>query len=102
MEMMEAQLKRWKDTAQDALYLREQAQSLRVSLSNKADEQKGLEDKCAKQMAEIKSLKALVSFLYVPKTIYSKKICVVITMFFCSIYMPLSNRFLGTLTHPRT
>lgn len=35
MEMMEAQLKRWKDTAQDALYLREQAQSLRVSLSNK-------------------------------------------------------------------
>lgn len=37
----------------------------------KADEQKGLEDKCAEQMAEIKSLKALVSFLYVPKTIYS-------------------------------
>lgn len=29
----------------------------------KADEQKGLEDKCAEQMAEIKSLKALVSFL---------------------------------------
>lgn len=35
MEMMEAQLKRWKDTAHDALYLREQALSLRVSLSNK-------------------------------------------------------------------
>ncbi|EOA39432.1 hypothetical protein CARUB_v10012558mg [Capsella rubella] len=63
MEMMEAQLKRWKDTAHDALYLREQAQSLRVSLSNKADEQKGIEDKCAEQMAEIKSLKALIEKL---------------------------------------
>ncbi|CAH2033483.1 unnamed protein product [Thlaspi arvense] len=63
MEMMEAQLKRWKDTAHDALYLREQAQSLRVSLSNKAGEQKGLEDKCAEQMAEIKSLKALIEKL---------------------------------------
>ncbi|KAG7600599.1 Zinc finger RING-type [Arabidopsis suecica] len=63
MEMMEAQLKRWKDTAHDALYLREQSQSLRVSLSNKADEQKGLEDKCAKQMGEIKSLKALIEKL---------------------------------------
>lgn len=30
----------------------------------KADEQKGLEDKCAEQMAEIKFLKALVSFLF--------------------------------------
>ncbi|KFK38684.1 hypothetical protein AALP_AA3G147100 [Arabis alpina] len=63
MQMMEAQLKQWKDTANDALYLREQAQSLRVSLSNKADEQKGLEDKCAQQMAEIKSLKALIEEL---------------------------------------
>uniref|UniRef100_A0A1J3GFQ3 E3 ubiquitin protein ligase n=1 Tax=Noccaea caerulescens TaxID=107243 RepID=A0A1J3GFQ3_NOCCA len=63
MEMMEAQLKRWKDTAHDALYLREQAQSLRVSLSNKADEQKRLEDKCAEQMAEIKSLEALIEKL---------------------------------------
>ncbi|VVB00218.1 unnamed protein product [Arabis nemorensis] len=63
MKMMEAQLKQWKDSAHDALYLREQAQSLRVSLSNKADEQKGLEDKCAEQMAEIKSLKALIEEL---------------------------------------
>ncbi|CAH8354898.1 unnamed protein product [Eruca vesicaria subsp. sativa] len=63
MEMMEAQLKRWKSTAHDALDLRQQAQSLRVSLSNKADEQKGLEDKCAEQMAEIKSLKALIEKL---------------------------------------
>ncbi|CAN8288006.1 unnamed protein product [Cochlearia groenlandica] len=63
MEMMEVQLKRWKDTAHDALYLREQAQSLRVSLSNKADEQKGLEDKCAEQMGEIKSMKALIEKL---------------------------------------
>ncbi|CDY10575.1 BnaC03g70390D [Brassica napus] len=63
MEMMEAQLKRWKNTAHDALDLRQQAQSLRVSLSNKADEQKGLEDKCAEQMAEIKSLKALIEKL---------------------------------------
>ncbi|CAN7130911.1 unnamed protein product [Brassica rapa subsp. narinosa] len=63
MEMMEAQLKRWKNTAHDALDLRQQAQSLRVSLSNKADEQKGLENKCAEQMAEIKSLKALIEKL---------------------------------------
>lgn len=63
MEMMEAQLKRWKTTAHDALDLRQQAQSLRASLSNKADEQKGLEDKCAEQMAEIKSLKALIEKL---------------------------------------
>lgn len=63
MEMMEAQLKRWKNTAHDALDLRQQAQSLRASLSNKADEQKGLEDKCAEQMAEIKSLKALIEKL---------------------------------------
>lgn len=35
MEMMEAQLKRWKNTAHDALDLRQQAQSLRASLSNK-------------------------------------------------------------------
>ncbi|KAF8092089.1 hypothetical protein N665_0424s0022 [Sinapis alba] len=63
MEMMEAQLKRWKNTAHDALDLRQQAQSLRVSLSNKADEQKGLEDKCAEQMAETKSLNALIEKL---------------------------------------
>ncbi|KAL1203722.1 E3 ubiquitin-protein ligase BRE1-like 2 [Cardamine amara subsp. amara] len=68
MEMMEAQLKRWKDTAHDALYLREQAQSLRVSLSNKADEQKGLEDKCTEQMKEIKSLKALIEKLLKEKS----------------------------------
>lgn len=35
MEMMEAQLKRWKSTAHDALDLRQQAQTLRASLSNK-------------------------------------------------------------------
>lgn len=52
----------------------------------KADEQKGLEDKCAEQMAEIKSLKALVSFLYVLKTstsIFS------LPCFFFSIYIPI-------------
>lgn len=35
MEMMDVQLKRWKDTAHEALYLREQVQSLNLSLSNK-------------------------------------------------------------------
>ncbi|XP_010542449.1 PREDICTED: E3 ubiquitin-protein ligase BRE1-like 2 isoform X2 [Tarenaya hassleriana] len=60
MEMIEAQLNRWKETAHEALSLREQAQSLSASLTNKANEQKGLEDTCAEQIEEIKSLKALI------------------------------------------
>lgn len=63
MGMMEAQLNRWKETADEALSLREKAVSLKVSLSTKTNEQKRLTDKCVEQMAEIKSLKALIEKL---------------------------------------
>ncbi|KAL9458951.1 hypothetical protein AB3S75_007774 [Citrus x aurantiifolia] len=63
MGMMEAQLNRWKETADEALSLREKAVSLKVSLSAKTNEQKRLTDKCVEQMAEIKSLKALIEKL---------------------------------------
>ncbi|KAK9224369.1 hypothetical protein WN943_009402 [Citrus x changshan-huyou] len=82
MGMMEAQLNRWKETADEALSLREKAVSLKVSLSAKSliplfsidldklsiviaftNEQKRLTDKCVEQMAEIKSLKALIEKL---------------------------------------
>ncbi|PIA53230.1 hypothetical protein AQUCO_00900069v1 [Aquilegia coerulea] len=60
MAMMEAQLSRCKETACEALSLREEAYSLKEQLSKKIDERKGLVDRCAQQMDEIKSLKALV------------------------------------------
>lgn len=63
MGMMEAQLNRWKETANEALSLREKTVSLKVSLSTKTNEQKRLTDKCVEQMAEIKSLKALIEKL---------------------------------------
>ncbi|KAJ0083929.1 hypothetical protein Patl1_29941 [Pistacia atlantica] len=63
MGMMEAQLNRWKETADEALSLRDEAQSLKASLSTKMHEQRCLEDKCAEQMVEIKSLKALIEKL---------------------------------------
>uniref|UniRef100_A0A5B7BKN1 E3 ubiquitin protein ligase n=1 Tax=Davidia involucrata TaxID=16924 RepID=A0A5B7BKN1_DAVIN len=60
MGMMEAQLNRWKETAHEALSLREEAQSLKALLGRKTSEQKSLADKCAEQTAEIKSLKSLI------------------------------------------
>ncbi|KAK9273851.1 hypothetical protein L1049_018663 [Liquidambar formosana] len=63
MGMMEAQLNRWKETAHEALSLREEVQSLKALLSTKTNEQKSLADKCAEQMVEIKSLKALIEKL---------------------------------------
>lgn len=63
MGMMESQLNRWKETADEALSLREKAVSLKVSLSTKTNEQTCLADKCLGQMAEIKSLKALIEKL---------------------------------------
>lgn len=63
MQMMEAQLKRWQDTAHETLSLREKSQSLRILLSRKTNEQKSLVDKCAEQGLEIKSLKALIERL---------------------------------------
>ncbi|XP_038700369.1 E3 ubiquitin-protein ligase BRE1-like 2 isoform X2 [Tripterygium wilfordii] len=60
MEMMEAQLKRWKQTAHEAVFLRDEAQSLKSLLGEKVNEQKCLADRCDKQMMEIKSLKILI------------------------------------------
>ncbi|KAL6297187.1 hypothetical protein ACE6H2_005329 [Prunus campanulata] len=63
MGMMEAQLKRWKETAHETLSLSDKAQSLKASLITKIHEQKSLADKCAEQLIEIKSLKALIEKL---------------------------------------
>ncbi|GMQ00623.1 hypothetical protein CsSME_00047628 [Camellia sinensis var. sinensis] len=60
MGMMEAQLNRWKETAHEALSLREEAQTLEALLGEKTSEQTSLADKCAEHTAEIKSLKALI------------------------------------------
>ncbi|XP_020100122.1 E3 ubiquitin-protein ligase BRE1-like 2 isoform X2 [Ananas comosus] len=63
MEMMEAQFNRYKDAACEALSLREEANSLRVLLEKKTLEHKTLSDKCAEELVEIKSLKALLEKL---------------------------------------
>ncbi|XP_060672450.1 E3 ubiquitin-protein ligase BRE1-like 2 isoform X3 [Ziziphus jujuba] len=63
MEMMEAQLKRWQETAHETLSLRDEAQSLKALLSSKTNEQKSLALKCDEQMIEIESLKALIEKL---------------------------------------
>ncbi|CAL5437774.1 unnamed protein product [Camellia sinensis] len=60
MGMMEAQLNRWKETAHEALSLREEAQTLEALLGEKTSEQTSLADKCAEHTAEIKSLKTLI------------------------------------------
>ncbi|XP_004294975.1 PREDICTED: E3 ubiquitin-protein ligase BRE1-like 2 [Fragaria vesca subsp. vesca] len=63
MEMMETQLKQWKETAHETLSLREKSQTLKASLSTKTNERNGLASKCAVQMIEIKSLKELIEKL---------------------------------------
>lgn len=63
MKMMEAQLKRWQDTAHETLSLREKAQSLRILSSRKTNEHKSLVDNCAEQATEVKSLKATIEKL---------------------------------------
>ncbi|XP_068485528.1 E3 ubiquitin-protein ligase BRE1-like 2 isoform X2 [Phaseolus vulgaris] len=63
MGMMEAQLKRWKDAAHEAVSLREKAHSLREVLNMKTSELKSLANKCAEQVLEIKSLKMLTEKL---------------------------------------
>ncbi|GKD14493.1 hypothetical protein Tco_1198900 [Tanacetum coccineum] len=52
MEMMKSQLNRWKDTASEAVSLKEEAQQ---------SEHKDLVDNCSEQSAEIKSLQAHVN-----------------------------------------
>ncbi|KAF5447978.1 hypothetical protein F2P56_033487 [Juglans regia] len=63
MGMMKAQLKRWRETAHEALSLREEAQSLKAQLHRKNNEKQSLADKCAEQMAGINSLKELIEQL---------------------------------------
>ncbi|GLU19552.1 hypothetical protein SLE2022_357980 [Rubroshorea leprosula] len=63
MGIMEAQLNRWKETAHEAISLREEAQSLKALLNTKSNEQKHLVDKCAEQMTQIKTMKGLVEKL---------------------------------------
>ncbi|KAK4440456.1 E3 ubiquitin-protein ligase BRE1-like 2 [Sesamum alatum] len=57
MGMMESQLNKWKNTADEATSLREKAQSLSALLDVKTAELKNLADQCAQKMGEIKSLK---------------------------------------------
>ncbi|KAG5227554.1 E3 ubiquitin-protein ligase [Salix suchowensis] len=63
MGMMEAQLNRWKQTAHEAVSLREESKSLKALLNEKTNEQKCLAGKCAEQVADIKSLKTLIEKL---------------------------------------
>ncbi|TXG73101.1 hypothetical protein EZV62_001680 [Acer yangbiense] len=65
MGMMEAQLNRWKEIADEALSLRDEAQSLKASLSEKTNEQRCLANKCAEQMVEMKYLKALLKGIFI-------------------------------------
>ncbi|CAA0841607.1 E3 ubiquitin-protein ligase BRE1-like 2 [Striga hermonthica] len=57
MEMMENQVNRWNETAEDASFLREKSLSLSALVDLKATEMKNLADECAQQIWEIKSLK---------------------------------------------
>ncbi|PIN10960.1 E3 ubiquitin ligase involved in syntaxin degradation [Handroanthus impetiginosus] len=59
MGMMESQLKRWEKTAEEAVSLREKAQSLSALLDVKTTEGKNLADECARQIAEMKSLNSI-------------------------------------------
>ncbi|KAL8529090.1 hypothetical protein ACS0TY_006526 [Phlomoides rotata] len=55
--MTENQLNRWKRTADEALSLREKAQSLSALLDAKTAGLKNLADECVRQLEEVKSLK---------------------------------------------
>ncbi|GMI89160.1 histone mono-ubiquitination 2 [Hibiscus trionum] len=63
MGMMEAQLKRWKETAHEAISLHEEAQALKALLSDKANLQKCLAEECVEQIVGLKSLNALIEKL---------------------------------------
>ncbi|CAL0315796.1 unnamed protein product [Lupinus luteus] len=64
MGMMDAQLKRWKDTAQEAVFVREKVNHLRAYLSAKqTSELTSLVNRSVEQDLEIKSLKALIEKL---------------------------------------
>ncbi|KAF0928811.1 hypothetical protein E2562_010680 [Oryza meyeriana var. granulata] len=63
MELLENQLNRSKDAASEALALHEEADYLRTLLAKKTGEQKEMSDRYNTQVAEIKSLKALIEIL---------------------------------------
>ncbi|CAI0420313.1 unnamed protein product [Linum tenue] len=63
MSMMEVQLNRWKQTADEALALQEKSRSLKALLIEKTNEQDSLAGKCAEQVIEIKTLKTQVESL---------------------------------------
>ncbi|XP_050368274.1 E3 ubiquitin-protein ligase BRE1-like 2 [Argentina anserina] len=67
MEMLETQLKQWKETAHETLSLRQKSNSLKASLSMKTNERNSLANKCVEQMIEIKSLKELIEKLHKEK-----------------------------------
>uniref|UniRef100_A0A2P2LH56 E3 ubiquitin protein ligase n=1 Tax=Rhizophora mucronata TaxID=61149 RepID=A0A2P2LH56_RHIMU len=63
LSMMEAQLNRWKQTAHEAVSLRDESQSLKTLLSEKTNEQKHLTGLCTEHVSEIKSLGVLIDRL---------------------------------------
>ncbi|XP_020586058.1 E3 ubiquitin-protein ligase BRE1-like 2 [Phalaenopsis equestris] len=63
MQIMEAQLRRSKVAAAEALSLRHEVNSLTAKLEEKIAERKSLSNKCAEQTVEIKSLKDLIEKL---------------------------------------
>ncbi|KAK9042783.1 hypothetical protein V6N11_071141 [Hibiscus sabdariffa] len=60
MGMMEAQLKRWKETAHEAISLHEEAQALKTLLTDKTNLRKCLAEECVEQIVETKSLNSLI------------------------------------------
>eukprot|EP00252_Welwitschia_mirabilis_P000264 TRINITY_DN10287_c0_g1_i1.p1 TRINITY_DN10287_c0_g1~~TRINITY_DN10287_c0_g1_i1.p1 ORF type:complete len:879 (+),score=230.01 TRINITY_DN10287_c0_g1_i1:295-2931(+) len=63
MNMVQAQLKRYKDTAREIHTLRADVHSLTAILSRKSNECKNLSEKCSAQASEVKSLKAEIKEL---------------------------------------
>ncbi|CAN0919586.1 E3 ubiquitin-protein ligase BRE1-like 2, partial [Linum grandiflorum] len=63
MGVMEAQLNRWKQTADEAISLREKSQSLKSLLTEKTNEQNCLAGKCAEQVIEITTWKTQIESL---------------------------------------
>ncbi|KAK1281209.1 E3 ubiquitin-protein ligase BRE1-like 2 [Acorus gramineus] len=63
MEMMETQLNKCKETACEAITLREEARNLEALLDRKTNEQKSLQDQCHEQVLEMRSLRAKIEVL---------------------------------------
>ncbi|KAK1301595.1 E3 ubiquitin-protein ligase BRE1-like 2 [Acorus calamus] len=63
MEMMETQLNKCKETACEAITLREEARNLEALLDRKTSEQKSLQGQCHEQVLEMRSLRAKIEVL---------------------------------------